>query len=226
MSQMNNVRQAIEMTETEIRALDTLIKQHSTMLDLIQPYAQGKISCRYLRPRGGASPEPLFVAWKWTPMTRKLGKLSKYEILPTERVTRFIKRYGPFDGTQHDVRLLIGRIKHLIERRKGLSAVVGRFMHAISLSVRAATLVRQEQERGFLPEMYDLHDRHLERVEKWKIQKAEKARKIAEQDARSAIPDPADYIDLFELPPQDAFDDGREALPESYVDEDGNYVGP
>lgn len=207
----------IEIAEAKLQALDVLIRLHAAMLDVIQPYAQGKISCRFISLKGGAPAEPTFVSWKRTAN----GKLDTYDILPSSRVTRYIKRYGPFENTQYDVRFLIGNIKRLVERRKGLTGVLGRFSHAISLSMRAADTACEDLGNGFHEEVLVMHERHRQRVKNWQDEVAAKAWEKAELAANGVIVDPSDY-DVFELPPlPDDIDDDNAVLP---VDENGDYV--
>ena len=160
----------------------------------------------------------MFVSWKWTPQTRKEGKLRKYDILAdrgrAKSSCRYIKRYGPFEGTQNDVRLLIGIIKHLVERRKRITNLIGRFTQSSTLCARESERVRHAYELGYEGLSDEIDARHIERMEQWKAKKALKAQQQAELDAREAIPDPDDYIDLFVLPP-DPFDEEEGALPTS-----------
>lgn len=216
MTHLQRALQHIENVEVKLEALDVLIKLQADMLDLIQPYAQGKISCRVISLKGGAPAEPTFVSWKRTPD----GELDTYDILPTSRVSRYIKRYGPFKETQQDVRFLIGSITRLMERRKGLTRVLGRFSQAVSVSIRAADTAYQDQEEGFQKELLGMHERHRQRVQNWKDEVIAKAREKAELEANGVIVDPTDF-DVFDLPPlPDDVDDERGVLP---IDEDGNY---
>lgn len=224
--QVKQAHELLDNLETELKTIDSLIIRHAMMLDIIQPFAPGKISNRHISLRGGGAQEPVFVAWKWTPATRKTGKLSKYDILGTTRVAHYIKRYGPFRDTQKDVGFLLARIKRLIERRKALLLVLGKFSHAVQLSMDASARACQELEDGMHQEFLRMHDRHLQRVRDWMERQAAKAREAAELDGREAIPDPAD-LNVFYLPPLPPdWYDPREALPDEYLDEDGNYVGP
>ncbi|MFO7541322.1 MAG: hypothetical protein R6W97_00740 [Thiobacillus sp.] len=209
-----------------ISEIDALIKRHAAILELIQPYAPGKISLRWIKPRGGAQTEPTFVAWKWTPSGRKVNKISHYDILKPGAVNGSIKRYGPFEGTQYDVRHLATQIKRLMERRKALTKIQGRYSQAVSESLRALARAKSDIGDGLQAELLAIHKRHAARVKNWQAKKVAEAEEAAVRDARNAIPDPSDY-DIFDHPvPEKEIDEERTVKPDTYTDEDGNYVGP
>lgn len=214
------IQEAIRMIES----LDALIHKQALLLRSIQPYAPGKLEVRFIAHYGGGLPEPTFIAWKRTAATRKTREIRYYDIVATGQARRHIKSYGPFRGTEADVRYLVIRLQDLLDRRKRLRKLVGRFSQAIQISMTTARQTHAEYTADFQVEQYRINERHRARMELWRQQKAAKARQAAEEAARAALPDPADYIDLFELPPED--NTPGEALPDSYVDEDGNYVGP
>lgn len=215
----------IEAIDAKILNIDAAIKRHGKLLDLIQPFAPGKISVRYIKLRGGAAKTPNFVAWKWTPKGREIGKIIHYELLKAETVRRCVKSYGPFAGTEDDVRLLLQQIRRLMERRKALTSILGRLAQAAGTALRIANDALVDTEEWVGTEMLPLHQRYQERMKIWKARQAAKAAERAERESHHAIPDPADY-DWDETPPPDIEESDRHAIPESYVDESGEYVGP
>lgn len=213
--------------QQRIDGLDVAIKRHGKILDLIQPNAPGKISIRHMKLHGGGPTNPQFVIWKWTPTGRKLNRIIHYRLVKSEDVHRFVKGYGPFNGTQNDVRLLIKDIKRLMERRKMLVGILGRLAQAAGTALRHADSTLNAIRTEFETEVLDMHQRHIARLAAWNEKKAAKAATEAEKEARFAIPDPADYDWDMAVPPTVESETDSYAIPEeSHLDESGQYIDP
>lgn len=170
MSQIETVaaaETALAHTKTAISELDALIGRLASMLDLIQPRAPGKISLRFIRTSGHGHTEPIFVAWRWTAEGRRQNKILHYDILDQRQVTRAVKHYGPFRGTQRDVRNLINRLQRLIERRKGLVLLMGRYIKATTLSLRTTQSTLKKLETDLQDEWIEIQRRHTSRMAGW-----------------------------------------------------------
>ena len=187
-----------------VRQADAVIRRYNKLLDHIQPSSPGKIGIRFIKPWGGAQTQPTFVVWHRAGEAKNDGKLIHYTVHKPEGITKQIKRYGPFAGTQEDVRFLVTRIQRLVTRRKALVGMVGRFLQSRAVTVEALRKAEQDVRDDLLQELSALQQRHFQRVKAWEAKK--KAR--------------ADEVSASEN------EDGPGVLPDTYVDEDGNYVGP
>lgn len=178
---------AVELDD-KIRRLDALINEYGAFLDMIQPFAPGKLSVRFMVLHGGRRREPVFISWKYTRATRQTRELKFYDILPPDQVVRHVKRYGPFKGTEADVRFLLSSLREMIERRKALMTAAGRFRQAIRLSLDAAERAYERNLAAYRAEHLGLVSRHRDRRSEWRQEQEEKAREQAELDARGALP--------------------------------------
>jgi len=205
-----------------INTIDEAIVSMGRTLDAIQPYAPGKISVRIFSLAGGRKPTPNFIVWKWTPTGRQLKQISHYTPVKRETVHHRVKSYGPFGGTEGDVRILIRDIKRLMDRRRTLTGVLGNLKIASTSAMRHANAAINELTDGLGVRMGEIHKRHRGRMEIWQQNKDAELADEQVRAARHAIPDPYDIVDAEPPPkPGPRFDPDQHVLP---VDEKGDVV--
>jgi hypothetical protein len=180
----------------QLERLDQLIGQYRILIDTIQPWAPGRIGIRYIRPRGDGPKTPHFIVWK-----RLKSKLNPYDVVPIDRITRRIPTYRIFAPLATDLRLLLNRVKPLLQERRELIALFTQLQRSLGIREHHAR-PRHTAEGDWLTKNYPgIADRHLARLDQWRADKA-----TAEMVARAhalpaALPDTRYQDDDQDEPP-------------------------
>jgi hypothetical protein len=183
---VNPYLNVIQSMLDQIDALDSVINQYGSILEVIQPIAPGKLGIRYIKHRAGTTRLPTFISWMWTPSGRKQGKLVHYRIIDTKRVAKEVKKYGVFASCHSDVMEVVVRAKELIENRQATLAILGRLAIAAGPKGRGNQTALTKHGDWIDDNTMLLFDRQKARFEAWKIKRAKNDAECSDVDSQKA----------------------------------------
>jgi hypothetical protein len=189
--------------QSRIDSIDKWIEQMNSLLEYIQPMAQGKITVRFIKLSKGRLPEPVFVMWKKSIKRKSIGLLVDYDIIKTDMAVLLIKKYGPFLRINEDLRILISEIKELITKRREIKNKIGEFTRIASMHIYHLDSSLQTTATWFIDNRDTFISRHEIHLSEWKRESEKQSESLKVKYKKYVLPEDDSEFGVF-IEPQNS----------------------
>jgi hypothetical protein len=124
----DQITDAVNRIEAQIKALDEEIQRFNGILCMIQPVGPGRITVRMIATQRLKPRRPVFVMWYWTRQSRSEGKMRRYKTISNAEAMKRVKQYGPFAIAHQDIREVMRWILVLMARRNALENIMAKLV--------------------------------------------------------------------------------------------------